>query len=604
MPDSREIAYTDYSTVPDPTKHPPLPPVDRLRFGSDLIVDAIKAHEIEYVALNPGASFRGLHDSLVNHGEGAPELLLCNHENIAVAIAQGYAKAHSPARPMGVAVHNIVGLLNAARQTYIAYSDRLPIIIMGGTGPLDESLRRPSVDWHHTANVQGNAVRDFVKWDDQPASASSIGDSFGRAYRVAMSEPNGPVYLCYDADLQEAPLPEDFKDPAIERTRLPSLLAPDPVALARAFDVLLAAENPIIITQYLGRNHDAVDALVRLAEKLAIPVIDIHSRPNFPTGHPLNLTGSDALESADVVLTLDAKHPDIAAMSVNTRTRARRRIVPESAKWIDIGFGDREISKWAADYGQFRNADQGIIADTTLAVPMLADLAEERIASRGVERLSERLARHQSAHERLRQQWADTARADWDAAPMTTGRLALEVWDAVKDEDWVLSSGTLAGQVLKVWNIEHPYQHPGNPRGPGTQIGMSLGVALAHKGTGRLVVDFQPDGDIMYDAGALWVAAKYEIPLLIVMFNNRAYYQDWMHQIETARLRGTPVERAGVAQDIAGPTPDFAAMARSFGCYAEGPIEDPRVLGPALRRSIEVVKSGRPALIDTITRFR
>ena len=187
---------------------------------------------------------------------------------------------------------------------------------------------------------------------------------------------------------------------------------------------------------------------------------------------------------------------------------------------------------------------------------------------------------------------------------MTTGRLALEIWDAIKDEDWVLTANTLRDWVPKLWDVDEWYRHPGKELGTATQIGISLGVALAHKGSGRLVVDIAPDGDLMFDAGALWVAAKHEIPMLVVMFNNRAYYNDWEHQIRMARVRGTPLERANIGMDMRGPAPDFAGLARSMGWYAEGPIEDGGELGPALRRAIAQVKDGKPALVDSITRFR
>jgi acetolactate synthase-1/2/3 large subunit len=187
---------------------------------------------------------------------------------------------------------------------------------------------------------------------------------------------------------------------------------------------------------------------------------------------------------------------------------------------------------------------------------------------------------------------------------MTTGRLALEVWEAIKDEDWVLTAGTLKEWTSKLWDVDRPYRHPGKDLGTATQIGISLGVALAHKGSGRLVVDIQPDGDLMFDAGALWVAAKHDIPMLVVMYNNRAYYNDWEHQVRMARLRGTPVARANIGMDMRGPSPDFARMAESMGWYAEGPIEDPREVGPALQRAIRQVKQGKPALLDTVTRYR
>ena len=188
--------------------------------------------------------------------------------------------------------------------------------------------------------------------------------------------------------------------------------------------------------------------------------------------------------------------------------------------------------------------------------------------------------------------------------PIPLASLADEVWKVIQNEDWVLTAGSLRHWAHKLWDFDKPYRHPGESLGTATQIGISLGVALAHKGTGRLVVDLQPDGDLMFDLGALWVAAKHKIPLLVVMFNNRAYYNDWEHQIRMARQRGTPVERAHIGMDIFDPEPDFAGVARSLGWYAEGPIDKSKDVGPALKRAIERVKAGQPALVDTITQHR
>ena len=177
----------------------------------------------------------------------------------------------------------------------------------------------------------------------------------------------------------------------------------------------------------------------------------------------------------------------------------------------------------------------------------------------------------------------------------------MEVWDQIKSEDWVLTTQAFEDWALKLWDFDRHYRWPGKALGTGTQIGMAIGVALAHRGTGRVVVDCQTDGDLMFDAGALWFAAKHKVPLLCVMHNNRAYYNDWEHQITVARQRLTPEERAYIGMDISDPAPDFAGLARSMGWYAEGPIENPRDIAPALKRAIERVKSGKPALIDTIT---
>ena len=250
--------------------------------------------------------------------------------------------------------------------------------------------------------------------------------------------------------------------------------------------------------------------------------------------------------------------------------------------------------------------DLNIIADTALALPELIDWMKRRMAGDGAARAraEERRKRVEAAQGAARQQWTEEAKDGWDERPMTTARLASEVWEAVQDTDWVLTANTLENWALKLWDFEKPDQHPGSALGTATQIGISLGVALAYRGTGKLVVDIQPDGDLMYDAGALWVAANSKLPMLAVMYNNRAYYNDWEHQIRIAEQRGRPTDHSWIGQAISEPAPDFAGLARSLGWHAEGPIEDPKEVASALRRAITEVGKGRPALVDTVTGFR
>ncbi len=280
--------------------------------------------------------------------------------------------------------------------------------------------------------------------------------------------------------------------------------------------------------------------------------------------------------------------------------------MPPGAKWIDIGFGDLELSSWALDYQRLHHADLRILADTSIAIPMLAELLKSRAKgdktfAAHVKARAAEIARRSTTK---RERWAKEAREGWDANPIALPRLASEVWEAIKGEDWVLTAGTLDEWARMLWDFDKPYRHPGRSLGTATQFGISLGVALAHREKKRLVVDLQPDGDLMFDAGAMWVAAKHRIPLLVVMYNNRAYYNDWEHQIRMAKLRGTPVERAHIGMDMDEPAPDFATMARSMGWYAEGPIDDPGKVTAALERAIAKVKAGQPALLDTITQKR
>ena len=570
------------------------------RWASDVIVDLLHAYELPYAALNPGASYRGLHDSIVNYGGNKPVMMLCQHEEIAVQIAHGYAKASG--KPMVAILHNLVGLLHANMAIYYAYADRAPIFIIGATGPMDETKRRPRIDWIHTALVQGEAVRAYTKWDYQPTVIDGVPESFARAYAVMMTEPRGPIYMCYDAWLQEQPLEREIRLPPASAQKVPAAIAPDPASLERAAQLLAAAKRPVILAEFVGREPAGFHALVELAETLGAPVWDVNARLNFPSRHPLSLSMvKDVFRDADVLLCLDTRDWERATTELVSTTRQVTSVVPAGCKWIDIGFGDLEISSWAMDYQRLAHADLRILADTTLAIPQLTALVKgkvrpEQVASRC--RAAEELGR------KARAEWEKEAKQDWDASPITLPRLATEIWNAIKGEDWVLSANTLEDWTRILWDFDKPYRHPGKSLGTATQLGISLGVALAHRDAKRLVVDIQPDGDLMFDAGALWVAAKHRIPILAVMYNNRAYYNDWEHQIRMAKLRGTPEERAYIGMDMDDPAPDFAALAKSMGWYAEGPIDKPGDVAPALKRAIAKVKAGQPALLDTITQKR
>jgi acetolactate synthase-1/2/3 large subunit len=576
------------------------------RYGSDMVVDLLQGYGIRYASLNPGSSFRGLHDSIVNHGGNSPEMIVCPHEKIAVGLAHGYAKASG--EPMAAIVHDVVGLLHGAMGIYYAFIDRAPVLVLGGAGPMDLTRRRPNIDWIHSANVQGNAVRDFTKWDDQPATVSSIPESIARAMRVATAEPAGPVYVALDAGLQEDEVPDDLMLPDVTRFSTPSPIGADPVALRRLAELLVAADRPVIVPGYVGRDPAAFDRLVELAETLGAGVIDTGIRLNFPNRHPLNVTGTDAVEGADLVCFIDVKDMGKPTQRLESTTRTIRSRIREDALVVDLGFNDIGISAWSHDFAQLLPTDLRVTADAAAALPELLRIVRELVAGDGDEPTDARARRRdelRALHDRTWASWAERARASAGESPVATSRLAQEVGEAIRDHDWVLTAGTASDWALRMWDFDRPYRHAGRSLGTATQIGISLGVALAHRDAGRLVVDLQPDGDLMFDMGALWVASYHRIPMLVVMCNNRAYYNDWEHQERMAKQRGTPVENAWVGMEIDRPAPDFAAVARAFGWHAEGPIDDPDAVGDAVRRAVEVVTgSGTPALVDVVCQPR
>jgi len=581
--------------------------VTAARYGSDLVVDLLTALGVEYVAFNPGASFRGLHDSLVNYGNDRPRHLLVTHEEIAVAIAHGFGKARG--RPMAAIVHDTVGLLHASMAVFIAWLDRAPLLVIGGTGPMATELRRPWIDWIHTALPTGQVVREYVKWDDQPASLAALPESFLRAWRVAMTEPRGPVYVALDAALQEAPLETNLSPLDRARFPVPASPAADPHAVATAARWLVEAERPVVVADYVGRSAEAVAALIALAELLALPVVDRGSRFNFPNTHPLDLTDAegDLLREADVVLALDLLDLQAPLTTVDRTTRQARSRLAAEARVIDIAMRELLLRSWTQDVGALHPTDLAISADTRVALPQLLAACRETIDGRPAleaairARAARLAARHRDLSDRARAE----AERQWDARPVSLPRLASELWEVVKSEDWVLVNRTLGWWTRRLWPWDRHDRYVGVSHGGsvGYGIGHAIGAALAQPG--RFAINIQPDGDLLYTPGGLWTAAHHRVPMLIVMANNRSYYNDEQHQEAMARHRGRPVERKGVGIRIEDPPVDFAGLARSFGLHGEGPIEDPRELRAALERAVRHVnREHGPALVDVVTLSR
>jgi benzoylformate decarboxylase/acetolactate synthase-1/2/3 large subunit len=578
-------------------------PYDGPVWGSDVMVDVLRQLGLKYVALNPGSSFRGLHDSLVNYGGDEITMIECPHEKIAMGVAHGYAKVTG--EPMAVILHDLVGLLHGTMGVYYAYIDRSPVLVLGGSGPADHSKRRPNIDWIHSANVQGEAVRAYTKWDHEPRSLASLPTILARAHRISREEPRGPVYIALDAGLQEDRVTDPVPLQDLPRlAALPSALAPEPAALRDLAERLCSVRRPVMVLGYPGRHPGSFDLLTSLAEDVGIGAIETHWRLNFPNRHELNVTGSEALEQADCVLFVDVKDMGKATQRLDSTTRQITSRLAAGTIVLDLGFNDVGISSWSEDYAELVPTDLQVTADTSVALPLLIEECRRILSGEPAQRRALREEWREQLRTMHRSTWAgwrEKAAELAKSSPVATSRLAAEVWEVVREHDWVLTAGTAAEWALRTWDFDRSYRHPGRQLGTATQIGISLGVALAHKGTGRLVVDLQPDGDLMFDVGALWVASRYELPLLVVMFNNRAYYNDWEHQERLARQRGTPLERASIGMAIDTPAPDFAAIARGFGWWAQGPVTDPDGIQAAVREAADhVLATGRPALVDVV----
>jgi thiamine pyrophosphate-dependent acetolactate synthase large subunit-like protein len=548
-------------------------------FGSDVVAETLRALDIPYIALNPGASFRGFHDSLVNHlGNRQPQMLLCLHEEHAVAIAQGYAKVTG--RAMAVAVHSNVGLFHATMAIFNAWCDRMPVLVIGATGPVDAEKRRPWIDWIHTARDQGAIVRNYVKWDDQPASPGAAREALVRAKWIAETLPAGPVYVNLDAGMQEASL--DAPLPPLDLPRLAPRIGHPPGAeeVDRLAALLRGAKRPVILVGRVSRSEQGWADRIALAEATGAKVLtDLKLGAGFPTDHPLSLAppgvfplpeARAALEQADVVLSLDW-------VALNGALPAR-----PAGTVVHVSLDHTLHNGWSMDHQALAPVDRLIAADPDALVSALCRA----------------LGADPRAVEAAAVPAPDPLPAD-GTGPLVVPDLAFHLRAALAGKPVSLLHLPLSWDGA-FWPFRHPLDFVGSDGGGGIGggPGISVGAALALRGSGRLPVSICGDGDFLMGVTALWTAVHYRIPLLLVVANNRSFFNDEVHQERVARMRGRPVENKWIGQRMADPEIDLAGMARAQGAEGFGPVTTRQLLVEAYARAIAVVEAGGVAVVD------
>jgi acetolactate synthase I/II/III large subunit len=575
--------------------------------GSDYMVDVLQKLQIDFLAINPGSSFRGLHESVINHGENKrPEILTCLHEEQAVAVAHGYAKAAG--KPMAVACHGTVGLQHAAMAIYNAWCDYVPVIIIAGNH-LDAAHRSGSVGWAHSAQDPVSIVRDFTKWDASPVSLEDFSESLVRGYRIALTPPMGPTVLVADADLQE--------DSVKQNPPIPNLTVPRPPqgdlnAVRETARLLLAAESPVIVADRHARSQAGVDSLVQLAELLQASVVDEAGRMNFPSNHYLNHTfaPSAAIRSADLVLALEVN--DVWGLLNKTRDYADRKkafVGADNVKLVTIGTQDLFYKSNYQNFQRYISSDLAIAGDSEATLPSLIEAVREEMTSSHKSKIGKRKRAAVDTFAKGRAKALDDARYAWDASPVSMPRLCMELWHQIKDKDWSLVSRSdfQSFWPRKLWDFDKHYQYLGGSGGAGIGYGApaAVGAALAFRDRGVLPVNIQSDGDLLYGPTALWTAAHHNVPLLSVMHNNGGYHQEFMHLQRMASRRRRGIDStAKIGNAFDEPPIDYAAMAKSMGVWSSGPISRPQDLGAAITKALDVVSRGEPALIDVICQPR
>jgi thiamine pyrophosphate-dependent acetolactate synthase large subunit-like protein len=558
----------------------PLPsPEQKELWGSDAIAAMLRALDVPYLALNPGASFRGLHDSLVNYlGNERPQMLLCLHEEVAVSIAHGYAKASG--RMMGAVVHSNVGLMHATMAVFNAWCDRLPLLLLGATGPWDAAKRRPWIDWIHTTSDQGALVRDYTKWDNQPGSVPAALEALLRAAQIANTAPRGPVYVNLDAAVQEAKIGALPQLPDPLRFAAPKSPEPARESVAAAAQLLSGAQAPLILAGRVSRSLEGWRARVALAEKLQARVLtDLKQAAAFPTDHPLHAAppasflGPEAVQAireADVILALD--WIDLAGTLKQAGGAQALK-----AKLINVTCDAHVHRGWSMDYQGLAPADVLLLTEPDAAVPLLLEACGARPAgAKAVEK---------------------------KPLPQPTEVSILAVAQAL--ERAAAGSEICLAKLPLGWNgayrhFRHPLDYLGGDGGGGVGAGpgVTVGAALALTGSGRIAVGIVGDGDFLMANTAIWTAAHYRLPALFIVCNNRSFYNDELHQERVAKERSRPVENKWIGQKMLDPDIDLAAIARAQGAEGIGPVTELAALEPAIARGLQAARAGKVAVVD------
>jgi benzoylformate decarboxylase len=516
-------------------------------------------------------------------------MLLCLHEEHAVAIAHGYAKVTE--RPMAVALHSGVGLMHATMAVYNIWCARLPVVMLGATGPGDADIRRPWIDWIHTAKDQGALIRNYSKWDDEPRSVPAAVESMLRAYQIAATPPYGPTYVCLDVALQEAPVAGEVTFPDIARFTPGLPPAPAAEAVEEAARLLVGARKPVILMGRVSRSEPDWQLRIALAEALGAAVLtDMKTSAAFPTEHPLHPfeprfrpspAVADLLKEADVILSLDW----IDLKGEFDQTIGKDQAI--RAKIIHCSLDRYLHNGWSMDHYGLPPADLPILSTPDMLVGPLLD-AVRRLRGTDTPAPAKFPLRNAPAL----------------PAPRTTGTMGLRdlalVIRAFVDGRTVTVANYALGWPSETVSFNHPLDYVGfdSGGGVGSGPGNAIGTALALKGSGRLVLAIIGDGDFAMACNAFWTAAHMEIPLLVVVANNRSYFNDVAHQEKMAVVRDRPVENKFIGQEMIDPPIDVVAIARAQGLDGEGPIETSGELAAALLRGEVAVRSGRAYLID------
>ena len=585
MPQSRRASDSDRTDI------------QRVTVGetAEGYVEALISQGVEYLFLNPGTDTFPVQEALKkldDLGRPVPKTVLCLFEIVALAAAHGYYAATG--RPQAVMVHVDVGTQNLGSMLHDAQRGHGAVVIAAGRAPYtdDPSLRgsRSSyIHWLQEQLDQHGIVRNYVKWDYELRRPDQVGEVVARAFQIAASDPPGPTYLTLPReilmnDLGEATLKRPERFPPVK------LGSGDYESLRTTARKLVASENPIVLCENSGRTEAGFRNLVRLAELLALPVVEWRNRANFPADNQLHLGYDDKefVETADVILALDHDYPYIPP---RTQPSPGATIIQ-----IDIDPIKEKIPLWSFP------VDLPIRANVGDALALIAELATEMLTEDDRSRIEARRKRLAAIHERQRAEWEDDAQLDRDSSPMTPtwighclGELHREIPECIFIDETVTNNVAM-WQQIPVNEFGTWFCSGGS--GLGWGLGAGLGVSLAQPD--RPVISIVGDGSFVFGAptAALWAMQVNKAPVMIVILNNTCYNATKRPLVANYPEGYSVRDDTFVGVDLM-PPPRYDLLAQVVGAYGER-VEQPDDVLPALRRGLERVRSGQSVVLDMI----
>jgi benzoylformate decarboxylase len=546
--------------------------------ASQAYLEVAAAHGVEYVFGLPGTSGQEFIGTIAD--QERVRFILALHETCVVSMADGHARVTG--RPSLAQVSTLPGSANTVGALYDAYRDRSPVVVTS----TDVDTRLVGRDSHTEGKDLVGLTRQFTKWSAEVNRADRIPEVLNRAFKVAASPPTGPVYLALPCNLLGEVI--DVQSPAAERSRIVPRIAADPEALADAACLLAQAKRPLIVAGSGIAKAGAIEELIKFAELLAAPVVmePRYSFLSFPTAHPQSFQIPERAPSFNLPIW---GVPDVI-VAIGCRLIREYRYLDNPVMKPETRCIHIEEDPW--EIGKVFPVDYGIIADAKSALRSLLEFFP-KIAAAANGR-DERLACIKKAREQLEADLENKVKEGWDGTPINTARL-VRTMDRLLEKDTLIVNESPTSKDIIMANFQFTSNRSYFSNSSGGFLGWGLGASIGAKlaSPSRRVIACLGDGSTMFGIQGLWTLAKYRVPLIVIVFNNRAY------MAVKNQFRGSE-ERIRIAADLGaelvGPDINFARMADTFGIFGQR-VEQPDAIEPAIKRAME--QSG-PALIDVV----